>query len=259
MDEGFLIFAAVGFIAQLVDGALGMAGGVISATSLLSLGVTPAVASASVHASKVFTAAASAGSHIAHRNIDWRMLVILSIAGAIGGAAGTYLLTSFPGDVVRPFVTAYLAFMGGVILWRAFARPSSRAINASLSAPLGVVGGFVDSVGGGGWGPTVTGTLIGAGGAPRQVIGTVNTAEFFVAFVISAAFITALMTGHWHEMSDLGSNLWEVAGLIVGGVAAAPFAGYLTRIVPARPLMIAVGILVSGLALWQTWLFVGPN
>lgn len=253
MDDSFLLFAAVGFLAQLIDGALGMAYGVISSTVLLTFGVSPAAASASVHAAEVFTTAASAGSHAWHRNIDWRLLRWLAPAGAIGGAIGAFVLTSFDGNTLRPFVAAYLCGMGLYILFRAWRGvPQARDHGAAFVIPLGAVGGTVDAVGGGGWGPVVTTALVGSGGAPRTVIGTVNAAEFLVTCAISAAFLTALLTGHWDEAGELSAHLWAVGGLVVGGVLAAPLAGYVTKIIPARMLMVLVGFLIAVLGAYQT-------
>lgn len=247
MESDFLLFLAVGFGAQLVDGALGMGYGVISTTVLLSMGAPPASASAAVHAAKVFTGAASAASHLAHKNVDWRLLGLLSAGGAAGGVAGTYLLTSIDGGAVKPFVVAWLALMGIFILYRAWKgrRPSGFSARAPL--PLGVVGGFFDAIGGGGWGPVVTSTLVGAGGDPRKAIGTTNTAELVLALAVSASFLTALVTGHWQE-TELGEHLQAVAGLVVGGLVAAPVAGWTTRVLPLRSMMWAVGALVLLLA-----------
>lgn len=254
MDDAFLLFLLVGFLAQLVDGALGMAYGVVSSSVLLSFGVTPAAASASAHAAEVFTTAASAGSHIWHKNVNWRLFRILAPAGVIGGVIGTYVLTSFDGSVLRPFVAAYLAVMGIYILYRALLRPQATVAQTSrVVTPLGAVGGFMDAVGGGGWGPVVTTGLVGTGGAPRETIGTVNTVEFFLTAAISVSFLVAMLTGHWEESEGLSSYATAVAGLIVGGVAAAPFAGYVLRIIPAKPLMTAVGVLITLLAAYQTW------
>jgi uncharacterized protein len=249
----FFVFAIVGFLAQLVDGALGMAYGVVSSTMLLAFGVSPAAASASAHAAEVFTTAVSAASHTAHRNINWRLFWRLAPAGIVGGVLGAYVLTSIDGHVLRPYVTAYLSIMGVYILFRAF-RPRRRQIdpNAAVVVPLGVAGGFVDAAGGGGWGPVVTSSLIGSGGAPRYVIGTVNTVEFFLTTAISATFFIALLTGHWQEADGLGGHLWSVAGLVFGGVLAAPLAGYVVKVIPAQRLMVMVGILVIVLAGWQT-------
>lgn len=253
MEDSFILFAVVGFLAQIVDGALGMAYGVVSSSVLLAFGVPPAAASASVHAAELFTTAASAGSHVWHRNVNWRLFCALAPAGMAGGVAGTYILTSFEGDLLRPLVAAYLGVMGFYILWRAFHRPVMvDSHSARVTMPLGLAGGFMDAVGGGGWGPVVTTTLLGAGGRPRLMIGTVNTVEFFLTAAISAAFLTALVTGHWDEAGDLWGHVWAVAGLIAGGVLAAPMAGYVVKRVPARPMTIAVGALVVALAVYQT-------
>lgn len=251
MDD-FLIFALVGFLAQIVDGALGMAYGVISSTVLLAFGVPPASASASVHAAEVFTTAASAGSHAVNRNVNWKLFAPLAAGGCVGGALGAFVLTSIEGDVMKPFITGYLALMGAVILYRAWRAGAPRPFPVKWSAPLGAGGGFLDAVGGGGWGPTVTTALVGSGADPRQSIGTANTAEFFVTSTISAAFLAALLSGHWAEAGGLRTHAASVAGLIVGGLAAAPLAGVVVRIVPVRVLTYAVGVIVLLLAGYQT-------
>jgi len=247
--ETFLLFFVVGVVAQSVDGALGMAYGVISSSVLLAFGVPPAMASASVHGAEVFTTAASAGSHIAHRNVDWRLLVPLAIAGMIGGCIGAYVLSGIDGDVIKPFVIAYLAAMGVYILWRAGRDIEPRRIRSWIVAPLGLIGGFLDAIGGGGWGPTVSSTLVGAGQEPRRAIGTVNTAEFFLTVAISATFVWALMSGHWADAGALEHHASAVGGLVVGGLVAAPFAGVITKHVPRRILTYAVGgllLIVAG-------------
>lgn len=250
MDPDFWIFLAVGAAAQLVDGALGMAYGVVSTTALLSLGVPPANASASVHASKVFTGAASAISHAIHKNIDRGLLIFLAIGGVIGGVAGAFLLTSIDSARVKPFVVAWLGLMGLVILWRAWRGAPPKPDAKARPLPLGMVGGFLDSIGGGGWGPVVTSTLLGSGTDPRKAIGTTNAAEFFVACAVSTTFITAILTGHW-EAGGLKDHIWSVAGLVVGGVLAAPVAGWTTKVLPLKVLTWVVGFLVTGLAIWQ--------
>ena len=255
--EDFLLFAAVGFAAQLVDGALGMAYGVVCSTVLLSLGVPPATSSASVHASKVFTGAASAMSHLMHGNVDRRLLSWLAIGGVTGGIIGAFVLTSLPGSVVKPYVVAWLGLMGLVILWRAWRGITPRAVPFKAPAPLGFVGGLLDAMGGGGWGPTVTTTLVGSGVPPRQSIGTSNAAEFFVAVAVSSAFVYALVSGHWREAQGLEQHAWAVAGLVVGGVTAAPLAGWITKHLPARGLTWIVGLLVVGLAIYQTAQLIG--
>ena len=256
MGPEFWLFAAVGFAAQLVDGALGMAYGVVSTTVLLANGVPPATASASVHAAKVFTGAASAVSHIAHRNVDWRLLVLLAAGGMLGGVVGTYLLTSVDGEQIKPFVVAWLGLMGLVILYRAWKGARPKPFSWKGPFPLGLVGGFFDAVGGGGWGPVVTSTLLGSGADPRKAIGTTNAAEAFVAAAVSAAFLTALVSGHW-ETDDLAQHLWSVLGLIAGGVVAAPLAGWMTKLLPIRALTWIVGFVVTGLAVWQAVVLFG--
>lgn len=254
MEDSFTLFLIVGFLAQIVDGALGMAYGVVSSSVLLAFGVPPAAASASVHAAEVFTTAASAGSHVWHRNVNWRLFRALAPAGILGGVLGTYVITAVDGDILKPYVAAYLGIMGAYILYRAARRaPSIDQHHRGVVISLGGVGGFVDAAGGGGWGPVVTTGLVGSGGAPREMIGTVNTVEFFLTAVVSAAFLAALLTGHWQEAEGLSAYAWAVAGLIVGGVAAAPLAGYVTRLLPQRYLMLAVGGLITLLAIYQTW------
>jgi uncharacterized membrane protein YfcA len=250
--ETFLLFLAVGFLAQAVDGSLGMAYGVISSSVLLAFGVPPATASASVHGAEVFTTAASAGSHTWHKNVEWRLLVPLAIAGVIGGCLGAYVLAGLDSNIIKPFVVGYLALMGLWILWRASHDVEPKPIRpAWIVAPLGAVGGFLDAIGGGGWGPTVSSTMVGAGQEPRKAIGTVNTAEFFVTVAISATFVWSLVTGHWEEAGALQNHAAAIGGLVVGGLAAAPFAGLIAKRVPRRPMTYAVGGLLIVLAAFQ--------
>lgn len=247
----FLIFLLVGFIAQCVDGALGMAYGVISSTVLLAFGVPPATASASVHAAEIFTTAASAGSHAANKNVNWKLFAPLAAGGVVGGVLGAFVLTSIDGNLLKPWITAYLSIMGLVIIWRATKKTRERAFPVKFSAPLGVVGGFFDAVGGGGWGPTVTTTMVGSGQDPRISIGTTNTAEFFVTSAISATFLTALLTGHWQQAEGFATHATAVLGLIVGGLVAAPMAGVIARIAPRQVLTYGVGVIVLLVAGYQ--------
>ncbi len=233
-------FVLVGFLAQLVDGALGMAYGVTATTVLLLLGTPPQVASASVHAAETFTTGASALSHWRLGNVEGRLMVRLAVPGVIGGFAGAYLLASFPGQVLRPVVGLYLLAMGVLILIRAF-----RGVAGSIDLKthpvtfLGLVGGFLDAVGGGGWGPIVASRMMSSGGEPRFVIGSVNCAEFFLTLTISVTFF-----------ATIGLKLWPViAGLIVGGVFAAPLGALCAAKVSAKPLLILVGCLVAILSL----------
>ena len=233
--EALLPFIAIGFAAQLVDGALGMAFGVISNTLLISMGVPPAAASAGVHAAESFTTAFSGISHIAHRNVDWRLFRRLVIPGVAGGILGAYVLTNISAELARPFVLAYLSAIGLYLLWRGVRSPPVEK-PPKLVAPLGLIGGFLDAVGGGGWGPVVTSNLLAQGGRPRKVVGTVNTAEFFLAVTISATFI-----------ATLGLSAFTIAtvGLLIGGVAAAPLGALVAKRVPAKPLLILVGIVLT--------------
>jgi len=242
--QDFLIFLFVGFLAQIVDGALGMAYGVISSTVLLSFGVPPATASASVHTAEVFTTAASAASHSANKNVNWKLFIPLVLGGVVGGGLGAFVLTSIDGAVLKPFITAYLSVMGAVIIWRATKKTRERVFPKKFAGPLGLVGGFFDAIGGGGWGPTVTTTMVGTGQDPRISIGTTNTAEFFVTSAISATFLAALLTGHWEQAEGFASHATSIAGLIMGGLIAAPFAGIIARIAPRRVLTYGVGAVV---------------
>lgn len=249
MWDDFVLFVAVGFAAQLVDGAIGMAYGVSATTVLLSLGIAPATASASVHSAEVFTTGASGLAHWHAGNIQAELARRLAVPGMIGGAAGAWLLSELPGEGVRPFVSAYLLVMGVLILGKA--RAPRRAAQGRLGhvRVLGLAGGFLDAIGGGGWGPLVVSTLIGRGAAPRFVIGSVNFAEFFVTATVSATFI-----------ATIGLELWPIiAGLVLGGVVAAPFAAQVARRVPDRTLMILVGIVVILLSLRGVMLGVLPK
>ncbi len=185
--------------------------------------------------------------------MNWKLFRTLAPVGILGGVVGTYVLTAVDGVVLWPFVAGYLGLLGVYSLYRAYraARPIS-SHRTAIVAPLGLVGGFADAVGGGGWGPVVTTGLVGTGGAPREMIGTVNTVEFFLTFAVSLAFVLALATGHWEEAGGLEQYAWAVAGLILGGVIAAPLAGFVTKVLPQRVLMVAVGVLVTMLGIHQT-------
>ena len=244
----FLIFAGVGFFAQLIDGALGMGYGVISSTVLLATGVPPAHTSASVHAAKLFTTAASGTSHILHGNVDRRILIILSIAGSVGGILGALVLVNVAAGAIRPFVFGYLGIMGLVIIWRGLMFPSSKTVPGKFIAPLGALGGFLDAIGGGGWGPVVTSSLIGAGAPPRYVVGTVNAAEFVVTCAVVSAFAATIIFGLWQDAHGIMEHFTAIAGLVIGGVPAAFLAGWLLKVAPRKPLMIGVGLLICSIS-----------
>ena len=239
MPADFLLFVIIGFAAQLIDGAIGMAYGLASTTILLSMGVAPATASASVHTAEVFTTAASSLSHWRLGNVDKTLFRRLVIPGVIGGACGAYLLSSVPGETIRPFVGVYLAIMGAVILWRALRRRYGTLAEPKQVEALGLAGGFLDAVGGGGWGPIVASSLISQGKKARLAIGSTNAAEFLVTVTISGTFVLTIVL-----------ELWPIIlGLTLGGMLAAPFAAYVTRSLPDRPLMIIVGVIITLLSI----------
>jgi hypothetical protein len=231
-----LPFILIGFAAQLVDGALGMAFGVICNTLLVAvLGVPPATASARIHVVEIFTTGASGLSHLFHGNIDWPLFWRLLVPGVIGGVLGAYVLTSLHADVVKPFVLGYLALIGVWLLVRGLLYPPKVA-KPKIVAPLAVVGGFLDAAGGGGWGPVVTSNLLVQGGEPRKVVGTVNSVEFFLALSVSVAFIWNL---GFEEI--LGPTL----GLIIGGVAAAPLGAYMAKRFSPKIMLVMVGVVLT--------------
>lgn len=240
-------FIAIGFAAQLVDGALGMAFGVISNTLLLSMGVPPAAASAGVHTVETFTTAVSGISHALHRNVDWRLFARLIIPGVIGGVLGAYVLSNIRAETARPFVLAYLTAIGVYLLWRGLKSLPQRK-RPKVIEPLGLVGGFLDASGGGGWGPIVTSNLLVQGAEPRKVIGTVNTVEFFLSATISATFVAAL-----------GLEAFTVAtvGLLIGGIAAAPLGALVAKRLPAKGLLIMVGTVLTITSLYGIWRVLG--
>ena len=230
-----LPFIMIGFAAQLVDGALGMAFGVISSTLLLSMGVPPAAASAGVHTVESFTTAVSGISHALHRNIDVRLFARIVVPGVIGGVLGAYVLTEIDAEIARPVVLVYLAAIGLFLIWRASGHPPHER-DPRVIAPIGFVGGFLDAAGGGGWGPVVTSNLLIQGASPRKVIGTVSAAEFFLTVPISATLIAAL---------GVEAFTTATVGLLIGGVLAAPLGAFMAKRVPARPLLLMVGVVLT--------------
>ena len=234
MWDELVVFVTVGFAAQMVNGAVGMAYGISATTVMLSFGIAPATASASVHAAEVFTTGISGLSHWRFGNVQWSVVSRLAIPGMIGGAIGAYVLTTLPVDLIKPLITLYLLLMGIIIIARAIWSELSSGEWPTWLVPLGFGGGFLDAVGGGGWGPMVASTLLGRGMKARYTIGSVNAAEFFVTLVISITFL-----------STIGLELWPmIAGLILGGAVAAPLAAYVAKTIPDRPLMFMVGAIV---------------
>lgn len=248
MEVTILMYVLVGFVAQMIDGALGMAYGVSSNTFLLSLGIPPAAASASVHMAEVVTTGISGFSHWRLGNVDWKLVKRLLIPGVLGGIAGAYILTSIDGNILKPWIAAYLLFMGGLIIYKAYTivpRKKPDEYHGPRVSLLGVLGGFCDAIGGGGWGPVVTSTLVARGKFPRTTIGSVNFSEFFVTFAQSVVFVFTLNF----------SEYWQIiVGLLVGGGVAAPLAARMAKELPVKTLMIMVGVLIILLSIRTIYL-----
>lgn len=243
--EMFLWFLLVGFVAQSIDGALGMAYGVSSNSILLGIGIPPAVASAWVHFAQVFTSLASGISHWKMGNVDWNLAKKLLIPGVLGSVAGAYLLSNIDGELVKPVIALYLFVMGIVILRKVFKKKKANFNPNSRSLPLlATTGGFADAIGGGGWGPIVNSTLLSKGKIPRYAIGTGNFVEFFVSLASASTFLFFVK-----ELS-----LAPVLGLILGGVVAAPFAAYICKLIKPKYLMVGVGILIIFLSIRTLYL-----
>ena len=239
----FLPYVLIGFVAQVVDGALGMAYGVTASSLLLGAGVPPAVSSATVHAAECFTTGSSALSHRAFGNIDREQFRRLLLPGMLGAATGAYLLTRLDGELLKPWIAAYLLLMGVVIVMKAFREYPPKRITTHL-APLGFFGALVDAIGGGGWGPIVASNLLARGNGFRMTVGTVNAVEFFVTLTASLVFLLGLGLGNWKI----------IAGLALGGVLAAPLGAWLVTRIRPRPVQCLVGLLVIVLSLRTLWL-----
>lgn len=243
VEGPFWAAVAVGFFAQAVDGALGMAYGVTATTFLLSTGASPAAASASVHIAEIFTTGFSGVSHLKFGNVNRQLFLRLLVPGMLGAVLGAIVITQIDGRILRPYVTAYLLLMGLYILSKAFRRWRARSGEPRHVGKLAAFGGFVDAAGGGGWGPVVTSTLVGSGHDPRTTIGSVNFAEFFITVATAASFSLLV-----------GPSTWVlVAGLVIGGLFAAPFAALLCRRLRARTLLILVGTLITALSAYNLY------
>ena len=234
----FFLCALCGFLAQLIDGTLGMAYGVSASTLLRAMGQSSAASSFCTHTAEIFTTLASGVSHFTMKNVNRTLFLRLIIPGVIGGILGASVLTGFDDRILSPIVSAYLTVMGLVIFSKAFRKKpkTPRKIGREVY-PLAFIGGFSDSMGGGGWGPVVTSTLLASDCDVRTTVGSVNAAEFFVTLAESTTFFLTL--------GSLGDALPAAAGLIAGGVAASPLAALLCRRVPVRPLIAAVGALIT--------------
>lgn len=242
-SPSFWSAVAVGFFAQVIDGALGMAYGITATTFLLSAGASPAAASASVHIAEVFTTGLSGISHVKLGNVNKSLFLRLLLPGIIGAVLGAVLITQFDGAVMKPFISAYLLLMGLYILSKAYRHVKQRKEPKHV-AKLALFGGFVDAAGGGGWGPVVTSSLLGSGSDPRTTIGSVNFAEFFLTIASATSFI--LLAGE-------PSTWMMVAGLVFGGLFAAPFAALLCKKLPARTLLTIVGCLITFISAYNIY------
>lgn len=233
----------VGLLAQMIDGALGMAYGVTSTTFLMATGVSPAMASASVHVAEVFTTGVSGIAHAKLGNVNRDLFLRLLIPGIAGAVAGAYILTNIDGKTIKPFISAYLLLMGVYIISKVFRRIKQARRAPKHVAKLALVGGFVDAIGGGGWGPVVTTTLVGTGHDPRTTIGSVNFAEFFLTFASAITFTALIGFGPW----------MIVAGLVIGGLFSAPLAAYVCSRLPTQMLLVMVGTLISLVSLFNLY------
>jgi uncharacterized protein len=236
IGPGFLWFVLGGFIAQMIDGSLGMAYGVSASTFLLSFGISPAASSASVHTAEIFTSGVSGLTHLRFQNVNKKLFKSLLIPGMLGAVAGAYLLYSLEAYnyILRPMVAIYTLLLGVAIVRKALLMQMKKRRKTKNVPALASFGGFMDSIGGGGWGPIVSTTLIARGRHPRYTIGSVNLAEFFVSLASSLTFFATIGLEH----------LQIIMGLILGGVIAAPMAAHMTRKLPVKRMMILVGIVV---------------
>ena len=239
-------YIAIGFTAQMIDGALGMAFGVISSTLLVSvMGVAPARASAGVHLVEMFTTGASGISHVLHKNVDGKLFARIAVPGVIGGVLGAYVLSNIDASVTRPIVMLYLTCIGFYLLYKALTYPSEPKVReAKVVTPLGLIGGFMDASGGGGWGPIVTSNLLIQGTDPRKTVGTVNTAEFFLTTSISITFILTI---------GLEAFTVVTGGLLIGGLVAAPFGAMIAKRVQLRTLLLMVGTVLTATSLFSLY------
>lgn len=235
LDSTILIYMAAGFIAQMIDGSLGMAYGVSATSFLMATGLSPAAASASVHASEIFTSGVSGLSHLSFGNVNKKLFRYLLIPGVLGAIAGAYLVSSLEdyNHIIRPLVATYTLYLGLRIIAKVAAKKKKKQPIKRLGLLAGA-GGFLDSIGGGGWGPIVSSTLIANGRSPIYTIGSVNLTEFFVSFASSMTFIFVMGFGHWQI----------ILGLILGGIVAAPIAAFMVRRIPVKPMFIFVGTVI---------------
>jgi uncharacterized protein len=233
--ELFLLCIVAGFGAQMIDGSLGMGYGVILSIILSSMGLPPIHVSASVHVAKFFSTGASGLSHLKFGNVDKSLALRLAVGGVVGAIFGILVLTRVPGEIIKPVTAIYLTGMGVYIVYKA--RHKTEILDTvRRRTALGMVGGFCDALGGGGWGPIVTSRLLAKGKNPRLAIGSVSLAEFFVAVTVVGLLIA--------ELPQLINQIQIIAGLIIGSGLAAPMAAFVCGRIAPRPLMTAVGIFI---------------
>lgn len=244
--EEFLIFLVIGFVAQIIDGALGMAYGLITTSSLLSLGFPPVTASAITHAAECITTGFSAFAHHKLGNVDRTLFYKLLVPGLFGAIAGVFILTHVDVDIIKPIIAIYLLVMGIIVMTKAFTVFPPQKITSHL-VPLGFAGALMDAVGGGGWGPIVTSTLLARGHHAGLTIGTVNACEVFITTTITIAFFLSNVIVGWHT----------VVALAIGGAIAAPLAAYICKYVPVKILLFTVGLLIIALSI-RTFLISFP-
>jgi uncharacterized protein len=247
----FIAFALVGFLAQIIDGALGMGFGVISASILLAQGIPPALVSASVNAAKLPTTGTAAISHWFHRNLKWELVAALAVFGALGGVIGATLLASLKGKTLLILVNGYLLLIGAFIVYRGISDVLPKFIPSGFNRLIGFTGGLIEGIGGS-WGPVVTTSLLGAGTEARYAIGSTNFSEFVVSLAVFSAFMFMFAVGHWQGGSDWATVAVPVLGLVMGGLPAAIFGGYLSRVAPRRALTIAVGLLAISIGIYRS-------
>ena len=235
LDIDFAYFMLGGFIAQMIDGALGMAYGVSASTFLMSMGLSPAIASMSVHTSEIFTSGVSGFMHLRFGNVNNKLFKTIVIPGVIGAILGAYILSEFEAYnvYIKPLVGVYTLILG-IIIIRKVIRKNNKRKKVQKVGWLAVTGGFLDSIGGGGWGPVVSSTLIASGKNPRMIIGSVNLAEFFISLASSFTFFTIIGASNWQP----------ILGLILGGVCAAPIAANLSKKLNVKAMMVLVGIII---------------
>ena len=248
--DTFLEFALVGFFAQLVDGSLGMGFGVISSAVLLAQGVPPPLVSASVNAAKLPTGATAVASNYYHKNIDWTLVIVLSIFGSLGGILGASALSGLKGPALQYLVNSYLILIGSYIVYRGLSGIMPHVANKGRFRLIGFMGGLIEGIGGS-WGPIVNTGLLGSGVPSRYAIGSTNVSEFVVSFVVFVALSLSYYFGFWGHGTDWGQVTTTVLGLAAGGLPAAFFGGYLAKMAPRRPLTIAVGLFAVSVAIYR--------